>query len=300
MEAPAIRVLFQSDSIIIGQFCCSAAHPQFNLAGCTSVRPSISLPRVPIQFRFGSASVVGDPATAVMFDFGQVYRRSAIVPAGSVTDWIEINPDILREIMLPLDSRADERAAAEGRFPFKTARVPAPAYLPWRARLAQLAPGGVVDPLHRLAIEEAALGIAFDVLAAEYSARHPARPRVEGGGRGRASADIAEHVRVILGQCFRESPTLGEIARRVGLSVFHLCRVFRLQTGSTIHEYVDRLRVRSAADALLTTERSCLRIALEAGYATEPHFSERFVREFGVRPGRFRRMARLGLFPKAR
>ncbi len=46
------------------------------------------------------------------------------------------------------------------------------------------------------------------------------------------------------------SGTVVDIARRLGTSPFHLCRVFRELTGQTMHEYRTQLQVRDSLERL--------------------------------------------------
>jgi AraC-like DNA-binding protein len=75
----------------------------------------------------------------------------------------------------------------------------------------------------------------------------------------------------------------------VDVSPYHLCRVFRECTGVPIHRYRDWLRLRASLEMIADSDVSILAIALDLGYSNEAHFSESFRREFGLRPGAYRR-----------
>jgi AraC family transcriptional regulator len=82
-----------------------------------------------------------------------------------------------------------------------------------------------------------------------------------------------------------------KLARIALISPFHLCRVFRRMTGSSIHSYVLRERLASTLEAVLDGE-DLTAIALDAGFASHSHFTARFRDFFGCTPAVLRRRAR--------
>lgn len=82
-----------------------------------------------------------------------------------------------------------------------------------------------------------------------------------------------------------------KLARIAPMSPFHLCRVFRRMTGTSIYDYVLRERLTSALDAVLDGE-DLTSIALEAGFASHSHFTARFRAFFGCTPAALRCRAR--------
>ena len=112
--------------------------------------------------------------------------------------------------------------------------------------------------------------------------------------RQRAAVDQAER---LLSARFEASLSLGDIAQRVGLSPYQLCRAFRSATGRTLGEYRQHLRIRSSLERLSETSESITDIALGLGFSSHSHFTYSFRREFGfapstVRPSRPRRSTR--------
>jgi AraC-like DNA-binding protein len=83
-----------------------------------------------------------------------------------------------------------------------------------------------------------------------------------------------------------ENVSLERLAREAGLSPFHLCRVFRQETGLPPHAYQTLVRVR-LAKALLAEGIAISQAAVEAGFYDQAHLTRRFKRVFGVTPGRF-------------
>ena len=71
-------------------------------------------------------------------------------------------------------------------------------------------------------------------------------------------------------------------------SAFHLARVFRSETGFSVHGFRQALRLRSALDRLSAHRDDLTALALELGFSSHSHFSERFRNEFGVPPSQVR------------
>jgi AraC-like DNA-binding protein len=83
-----------------------------------------------------------------------------------------------------------------------------------------------------------------------------------------------------------ENVSLDALAREAGLSLFHLCRVFRQQTGLSPHAYQTLLRVR-LAKSLLAQGVAASQAAVDAGFVDQAHLTRHFKRIFGVTPGRY-------------
>ena len=86
-----------------------------------------------------------------------------------------------------------------------------------------------------------------------------------------------------------ERLTLGEIARAVHSSPFHLARVFRARTGFSIHGYRNQLRLCSSLEQVLEPEADLALIARRLGYSSHSHFTVSFRRAFGKPPSAVRR-----------
>jgi AraC-like DNA-binding protein len=80
--------------------------------------------------------------------------------------------------------------------------------------------------------------------------------------------------------------SLVSLAALVGLSPFHLCRVFKDVVGLTPHAYQDQLRVRRAKQ-LLAEEVPIAQAAVEAGFYDQAHLTRHFKRMIGITPGRY-------------
>jgi AraC-like DNA-binding protein len=140
-----------------------------------------------------------------------------------------------------------------------------------------------------LALEDVLSELADESVRAAYGSR------AERGGGGAASPiaqrkrrERVEATKLAINERLESPPSLGELARSVDCSPFHLSRIFRQTAGVSLRRYTKRLRTRIAADRLALGERNLTSIALDLGYADHSHFTNAFRHEWGVPPSRFR------------
>jgi AraC family transcriptional regulator len=105
--------------------------------------------------------------------------------------------------------------------------------------------------------------------------------------RMRAVARVQEAVAVAPSRKW----SVAELGRIAHLSPFHLCRVFRQVTGTSIYDYVLRERLAQTLAAVLDGGDDITAIALDAGFASHSHFTARFKSFFNCTPAAFRRLA---------
>ena len=87
---------------------------------------------------------------------------------------------------------------------------------------------------------------------------------------------------------YAEPLTLSLVAREVGVHPAHLARTFRRQQGTSIGEYVRRLRIEHATKELAGTGTSIAGIAQRTGFFDQSHFSRVFREHTGMSPVQFR------------
>ena len=108
----------------------------------------------------------------------------------------------------------------------------------------------------------------------------------------RVRRNYAEDAKTLLQKRFRERLRLEDVARALYVSPFHLCRLFKEETGLPIHRYLNQLRLRHALRELAQGEAELADLALDLGFCCQSHFTRVFRKEFGVSPGEARRRAR--------
>ncbi|HBQ64317.1 MAG TPA: AraC family transcriptional regulator [Clostridiales bacterium] len=90
----------------------------------------------------------------------------------------------------------------------------------------------------------------------------------------------------------REEFSLEKLAKYSFISKNYLCKLFKEATGSTLSDYICRLRVREACQLLSDTERKITDIALEVGFCDYKAFSTVFKKYEHQTPGEYRKTIR--------
>ncbi|MFC5704094.1 response regulator [Cohnella faecalis] len=82
--------------------------------------------------------------------------------------------------------------------------------------------------------------------------------------------------------------SLRALADRVNLHPTHLSKIYKLETGEGISDYVSVLRMERACHLLRTTDKKVYEISAEIGYLDPAYFIKVFKRQFGVTPQDYR------------
>jgi len=77
------------------------------------------------------------------------------------------------------------------------------------------------------------------------------------------------------------------IANKLSMSVSKLNRIFRELYGTSLHAYVQEMRLEHAAELLLKENINVTEVALSSGYNNMSYFSKVFKERFGVTPKKF-------------
>lgn len=78
-------------------------------------------------------------------------------------------------------------------------------------------------------------------------------------------------------------PNADGLAERVYLSKFHLMRLFRQETGESLHEYISRRRLQAARE-LIASGVGVTDACFQVGYGSYSSFFRAYVKQFGVSP----------------
>jgi AraC-like DNA-binding protein len=267
--------LFASDVVRIGQFRCPVGHPSFDDSGPTQTYCFV-FPRTSVWIQHdGAGPFVADPNVVPFYNRARPYRRRAISPQGDRTDWFGVAPELLRDALAQHDPDAADDPDRLFRFGFgpATSRT----YAWQRAVFDHVVSHDMPDSL---LVEESVVGLLDDVLGNAY--RRPPCPKA----RCR-HLEIVERVREYLATTFAQPVQLPGIARAAGVSVFHLCRVFKASSGWTLHQYRNQLRLRASLE-LLGESDDILAVAIELGYSSHSHFTAAFRAAFDLSPSQWR------------
>jgi len=91
-------------------------------------------------------------------------------------------------------------------------------------------------------------------------------------------------VLIFIDQHRSEELSLNRLGAIACLSPCHFHRIFRAMVGEPLGQYVQRIRLETAALQLQTSSRSVLEVSLDAGYESAAAFSRAFEQRFGLAP----------------
>lgn len=102
---------------------------------------------------------------------------------------------------------------------------------------------------------------------------------------------LVRRVRGHMESCFYQKITVDDLARYFTVSSRHLNRIFREQTGQTIIQALQAIRIERAKHMLSETNQSVDSIASAVGFGDPSHFHRIFLRLVGRTPSSFRKQA---------
>lgn len=97
-----------------------------------------------------------------------------------------------------------------------------------------------------------------------------------------------ERAKAYLARRLDEPLDLEAVARAAHCSRFHLCRLFKRETGTTLSRYLHTQRLDEALARLADNRTRLSDLAADLGYASHSHFTAAFRREFGRTPSELR------------
>ena len=110
------------------------------------------------------------------------------------------------------------------------------------------------------------------------------KPRRRGGLSGFKLRRVTDYLEAHLSEQIR----LTDMAAVVGMSPYHLCRIFKQSTGVAPHQWVLRQRIRSAQTLMGDRGLSLTDISYRVGFSSQAHFTTTFRKIAGMTPGQWR------------
>ena len=272
------ETVFETPLIRAGRFRCATSDSRFR-GGATS-NTMVVFPRTAVWLRYaGSRKFVADPTISTIYNSGQEYSRAVVSSDGDRCEWFAVSKTLATEIATQLDPAVQDHP--DRPFVPEYAPVDSALYLTQRMQFSRLL-RGCVDPLEA---EESVIAIVASVLRRAYGGR-------VSRSHSRASEahrDLVHRARAALLQSVAGRVTLGSLAAQLGVSEFHLCRVFHEQTGMTLHSFKTEVRLRRGLEMLGDSNSDLSRIALDLGFSSHSHFSDTLRRRFGKTPTAIRK-----------
>ena len=104
-----------------------------------------------------------------------------------------------------------------------------------------------------------------------------------------AFGELARKVTLYLEAHYQEDLLLDDIAEALGHNKSYLCVAFKKDTGITILDCLNTIRIRRAAELIVYSDHSFAQVADMCGFASASHFNRVFLKYVGITPGLCRR-----------
>jgi AraC-like DNA-binding protein len=88
---------------------------------------------------------------------------------------------------------------------------------------------------------------------------------------------------------YHEEVDLKRLAALVNMAEGSLCRFFKMNTGITVFEYLNKIKTEFACKLLMDPDLSILEICLDSGFNNISHFNKQFKKNTGVPPSEYRK-----------
>src|ERR1700722_7110438 len=105
----------------------------------------------------------------------------------------------------------------------------------------------------------------------------------------RRRRDVVESVKERLAKEFWINHSLADLARGAHCSISKLVRIFRIETGLSLHAYQQHMRIRASLQLLKESSGELGDTAAQLGFSNHSHFTTVFRRHFGITPSEYRR-----------
>jgi AraC-like DNA-binding protein len=268
--------VFETPNVRIGSFRCPLGYPSFRDTGPIE-RSIVVFPRTAVWIRHeGHRPFLADPSVSTIYNAAQRYERFPESPDGDCCDWFGVSDTLARAIVSDFDAHA---ASSDRPFRFQWAASPTTLYLRQRTLLRRAAAG----ELDKLEGEETVIMIVKSVIGIAYRAPRHLTRTIATAARHH---DLVDAARAELLRTVRSNNSVSDIARAIGTSPYHLCRVFSASTGHTLHRHRTELRLRLALEQLEDpgARQNLSAIAHDLGFSSHSHFVRLMRRYADVTP----------------
>lgn len=145
----------------------------------------------------------------------------------------------------------------------------------------------VFDDLIRTGLEETPLRPALCASLTKYLVLRISDSAIPLGSDAFAGFSTYQRCRRFMDENFLAVATLQEAADRCHVGTEYFCRLFDRFGHVSPYRYLVRLKMRHAAERLISSGRPVKQVAAEAGYPDPYHFSRVFKKIYGLSPRRF-------------
>ncbi len=269
---------FPDSLVALGKFRCPVSHPVFHDAGRARGH-LVVFPREPVEIRqVKREPVIANSNVVVLYNKDQEYERRQVSPWGDRCEFLNIKPELLRDLIRPYRESIDDRVEQPFEFP---SFVSSSKLVLKQRQLVDLADNFRNDG-DVLAWESSAIDLLADSIGEAFKSTKLKRQSLSG-----EQQDLVINAQDYLSVHFQKHFSLETMAAAIDSSPYHLCRTFKKFTGMTVHAYLTHIRMRTALEWVREID-NLTRIALDLGYSSHSHFSAVFKRCFGLTPRQWR------------
>lgn len=112
-------------------------------------------------------------------------------------------------------------------------------------------------------------------------------------GAASAARELVHEVQALIDQRLHDNLNVKKLAAALGVSREYLARVYKAETGYSLHEHILRRKVYAACDLLKDTKLSHAKIAERLGFGTGTHFARVFKQVTRIAPRQYRALGTL-------
>lgn len=269
-------LLHDGEVIRIGRFNASAQHPDFADTGPMTC-PTIVFPRNSVYIAYeGHQPFLSNPASINFYNEHQGYERLKFDEQGDVCDWFEFDSQVINEALSEIGALTCESSG----FPFHQIPTHRALYLKQRLIVNQLEANVISGDQ----TDELALLLLDEILSYALSLTKKSCTKTN----IRQHQELVASAVAMLSNDYCNTSGVEDLAKKLGVSRFHLSRVFKEVTGKSIHQYKLDLRLSQSLTELVEFN-NITEIALNLGFSSHAHFSDMFVKRFGLSPCEYRK-----------
>lgn len=103
------------------------------------------------------------------------------------------------------------------------------------------------------------------------------------------STPIVERIKKAVEESICDEITTEKLAKKLGISLYYMCHLFKKTTGITIVEYKNEAKITKAKYLLVSTNKKITEIAGECGFSNDSYFTKVFASLEGVTPTEYRK-----------
>ena len=286
------KLVFDGRLIKIGSWRCGPDSALWNEENIAGSQPMLVFPRTSVQItQDAHEPFISTRNLLAYYNKNQTYRRKLVDRRGDICEYFYVDPRELENVLKWMGYEVSTNP--EEPFKRSSGNCDTTSYSVQRYLFEMVANHPAADALF---VEETFFSILPGLL--EGANRPLQRNLAKRQSTANRQREHVESVKEYLVHHLEDHLSIKDVAEACDTSAFHLCRVFKQQTGLSIFKYLTKMRLLETIDIVLDTKRDLTDIALQFGFSSHSHMTESFRLEFGFPPSELRRSAPKSLIKK--